>query len=399
MTTVDQHTAVHHHDAVHEVQRLLNDLGQVLQRPPEQRAHAAARVLADHNRIDAWYLTSYQLEVQEIARAALVALATGEPIRPTSIHQWAVSVVESHTAGAHDPAPTPEPDDPPVAADHTAPRPAVARRPAPERPRPAPAPTPPPSSAGETPAYGFLRATTSPSAPTPIPPDRWAPPNDRNPKPSRVFAEVGVTTPADRANAAPSPDRSDHSPTTGGPTVTPVHDPPTPVQPETPVERGSGPDDDHDNHRIPRPVVRSSQLSPQLMAGSTRSRPGRILEPEVIGHRPAPRRSQSHLWTVLGGLLAVVAGATAVAVVDSTLNRAGDPPVTIDADPAGATTTPGSSGAAPDAGGCDPNYAPCVPVVADVSCLGGGGVVVEGPITVIGTDIHGLDPDGDGTAC
>lgn len=51
---------------------------------------------------------------------------------------------------------------------------------------------------------------------------------------------------------------------------------------------------------------------------------------------------------------------------------------------------------------CDPNYDPCVPVASDVDCAGGSGngpAYVEGPVTVIGTDIYGLDRDGDGVGC
>lgn len=46
-------------------------------------------------------------------------------------------------------------------------------------------------------------------------------------------------------------------------------------------------------------------------------------------------------------------------------------------------------------GGCAPGYAPCVPSYPpDVDCAD-----VEGPITVTGTDPHGLDGEGDGIAC
>jgi hypothetical protein len=51
---------------------------------------------------------------------------------------------------------------------------------------------------------------------------------------------------------------------------------------------------------------------------------------------------------------------------------------------------------------CDPNYDPCVPVASDVDCAGGSGngpAYVEGPVTVIGTDIYGLDRDNDGIGC
>jgi resuscitation-promoting factor RpfB len=51
---------------------------------------------------------------------------------------------------------------------------------------------------------------------------------------------------------------------------------------------------------------------------------------------------------------------------------------------------------------CDPNYTGCVPIASDVDCAGGSGdgpAYVQGPIRVIGTDIYGLDRDGDGIAC
>ncbi|RAX43692.1 hypothetical protein DQ354_19430 [Arthrobacter sp. AQ5-06] len=53
--------------------------------------------------------------------------------------------------------------------------------------------------------------------------------------------------------------------------------------------------------------------------------------------------------------------------------------------------------------GCDRNYAgACVPVASDVDCAGGSGngpAYVRGPVTVVGSDIYGLDRDGDGVGC
>ncbi|WP_245906000.1 hypothetical protein [Mycolicibacterium palauense] len=50
-----------------------------------------------------------------------------------------------------------------------------------------------------------------------------------------------------------------------------------------------------------------------------------------------------------------------------------------------------------------PNYAgACVPIASDVDCAGGSGngpAYVAGPVQVIGTDIYGLDRDGDGVGC
>jgi hypothetical protein len=52
---------------------------------------------------------------------------------------------------------------------------------------------------------------------------------------------------------------------------------------------------------------------------------------------------------------------------------------------------------------CDPIYAgACVPVASDVDCASGNGngpAYVDGPIYVVGTDIYGLDRNGDGVAC
>lgn len=52
---------------------------------------------------------------------------------------------------------------------------------------------------------------------------------------------------------------------------------------------------------------------------------------------------------------------------------------------------------------CDPNYlGACVPIASDVDCAGGSGngpAYVSGPVRVIGSDIYGLDRDGDGVGC
>lgn len=52
---------------------------------------------------------------------------------------------------------------------------------------------------------------------------------------------------------------------------------------------------------------------------------------------------------------------------------------------------------------CDPNYeGACVPVASDVDCASGSGngpAYVRGPVTVIGSDVYGLDRDNDGIGC
>lgn len=53
--------------------------------------------------------------------------------------------------------------------------------------------------------------------------------------------------------------------------------------------------------------------------------------------------------------------------------------------------------------GCDPNYSgACVPIASDVDCAGGSGngpAYARGPVRVVGSDIYGLDRDGDGLGC
>lgn len=51
---------------------------------------------------------------------------------------------------------------------------------------------------------------------------------------------------------------------------------------------------------------------------------------------------------------------------------------------------------------CDPNYSGCVPIASDVDCASGSGngpAYTSGPVEVIGSDIYGLDRDGDGWGC
>ncbi|MBE1877744.1 G5 domain-containing protein [Myceligenerans sp. TRM 65318] len=56
----------------------------------------------------------------------------------------------------------------------------------------------------------------------------------------------------------------------------------------------------------------------------------------------------------------------------------------------------------PEPSNCDPNYSGCVPISSDVDCAGGSGngpAYVSGPVRVIGSDVYGLDSDGDGVGC
>lgn len=58
--------------------------------------------------------------------------------------------------------------------------------------------------------------------------------------------------------------------------------------------------------------------------------------------------------------------------------------------------------APPQSGDCDPNYGGCVPIASDVDCADGSGngpAYTSGPVAVIGTDVYGLDRDGNGWGC
>jgi hypothetical protein len=58
---------------------------------------------------------------------------------------------------------------------------------------------------------------------------------------------------------------------------------------------------------------------------------------------------------------------------------------------------------APPAQQCHSSYrGKCVPIASDVDCEGGSGdgpAYVDGPVTVVGPDVYGLDHDKDGIGC
>ncbi|WP_084361725.1 G5 domain-containing protein [Herbiconiux solani] len=80
---------------------------------------------------------------------------------------------------------------------------------------------------------------------------------------------------------------------------------------------------------------------------------------------------------------------------DTAIGTRQAPPPPAEPEPAPAPEAPGA--------GCDPNYAGgCVPIDSDVDCPGGSGngpSYAPGPVQVVGTDIYGLDRDGDGMGC
>lgn len=78
------------------------------------------------------------------------------------------------------------------------------------------------------------------------------------------------------------------------------------------------------------------------------------------------------------------------------------PPPPPPAQVACANVTDAAGSPLPCTGGCTPGYSPCIPPGDDVDCAGGSGNgprYVQGPITVTGPDIYGLDRDGNGVGC
>ncbi len=118
--------------------------------------------------------------------------------------------------------------------------------------------------------------------------------------------------------------------------------------------------------------------------------PASVGEPDAVDE-PEKRPSRIR-WFV--ALLAVVGLVVAAAIAGVMALRADDPGPT--------PSEIGDVSERPD-GACDPNYSgACVPIATDVDCAGGGGdgpEYVEGPVTVVGDDIYGLDEDGNGTGC
>ncbi|HEV7721354.1 MAG TPA: hypothetical protein VGO60_08720 [Iamia sp.] len=99
---------------------------------------------------------------------------------------------------------------------------------------------------------------------------------------------------------------------------------------------------------------------------------------------------------------------TTTSTTTTTTTTTAPPTTTTTAPPPPPTTTappPPPTTAAPvaPANSCDPNYSGCVPVDSDVDCAGGSGngpSYVQGPVTIIGTDIYDLDGnDNDGIGC
>ncbi|MGH3762460.1 hypothetical protein [Actinophytocola sp.] len=163
-----------------------------------------------------------------------------------------------------------------------------------------------------------------------------------------------------------------------------------------------------------------------------------LVGPPVVANRPARRRGVRPGW-VAAGIVAVLAMVAVVGFTTSSTSSNGtagggvtattgpDQAAPASTTTAGTTTTPGrSTSTAPTttrrtatpvpprtttpspaprpapAPTCDPNYrGGCVPVASDVDCAGrnNGPVFVPGPIRVVGTDVHHLDPNKDGVAC
>lgn len=109
-----------------------------------------------------------------------------------------------------------------------------------------------------------------------------------------------------------------------------------------------------------------------------------------VGYRPPPTTTAPPTTTTTAPPPTTVPPTTAPPVTAPPVTAPPPPPMTV-------------APAPPSGGGCDSNYTPCVPIDSDVDCAGGSGngpSYVSGPVTVIGTDVYGLDGnDNDGIGC
>ncbi|MFV0524003.1 MAG: hypothetical protein ACK5RL_05840 [Acidimicrobiales bacterium] len=351
-------------NATAAVQALLDDLEQVLELDDRDRAHWSARVLEYHPRVAADQLSDQGLEVQEVARATLWALAGGEALRSTTVDRWIAAVIE---------APTPR-TSPSSRASHLAPAPPAAPVPVPESPTP-PQPTPFPSP--------LPSARTSILSP------------DRVPAPA---VGAGVTAVVAPVPAAP---------------------PPTPDPPDGDIR---SPADRHLTFAPPPSSrSRSSRRSLWLGVGVAGLITGWVAFAAVdaaIGDDDTAAVA-SDTSPAMTGLPTATPSATSPNTASpntasssttgpSTTAPATNPPSTASSNTAApaatAAPTPTESVAVQPlmGNGCSPNYEPCVPADSDVDCAGGSGngpSYVTGPVRVVGTDVYDLDRDGDGIGC
>lgn len=100
------------------------------------------------------------------------------------------------------------------------------------------------------------------------------------------------------------------------------------------------------------------------------------------------QRAIARRWTT-----ALVVAAPTTTTTTTTLPPPTEPPTTAAPAPPPPQAAPEPPPPAP-ASNCDPNYTPCIPPYPpDLDCAD------TGPVTVIGSDPHGLDADGDGAGC
>jgi hypothetical protein len=102
--------------------------------------------------------------------------------------------------------------------------------------------------------------------------------------------------------------------------------------------------------------------------------------------------------TVLAPTTTTPVTAAPLAVRSTTVPKTSPPTTQAPQAPIPFAGTPGAG----TPGGCSPHYSPCVPIDSDVDCAGGSGngpSYVQGPVTVIGSDVYGLDRDGNGIGC
>jgi uncharacterized protein DUF2510 len=136
------------------------------------------------------------------------------------------------------------------------------------------------------------------------------------------------------------------------------------------------------------------------IAATTRDDPKPRATVEIEGF-VSPTTARPTPASVLRAVPSTAAPTTRPTSPPTTVPRPTAPPTT-PTTPAPPPTPPPAAEPLAPASGCDPNYSPCVPIASDVDCANGSGngpAYVNGPVTVIGQDIYGLDSNGDGIGC
>jgi hypothetical protein len=151
----------------------------------------------------------------------------------------------------------------------------------------------------------------------------------------------------------------------------------------------------------PSPTTTASTIAPTSTTrppATTLAVSTTLASPTTVASTTNPSTTSPTTTTTVPPATTTVPRATTTAAPVTTTTRPPPPPPP---PPPPTTTTVAVAPFIPSQE-CDPNYTGCVPIASDVDCAGGSGngpAYVQGPVTVIGSDIYDLDRDNDGIGC